>query len=144
MRESAHLQGNTDQQFAESVTRLKQYFEPWEGTVPREVIGGFLALLGDYWELLNLSDDYLGNRTVDGYRQLLDWEVMPFSSAVGANEDIHTTMSKQRFLVEVVEGETIEVTNLLGAPFNARIEQEDFDTLFIGSQTTYVGNSFRE
>ena len=133
LRESANLQGSADQQFVESVTRLKQYFEPWEGTVRREVIGGLLALLGDYWELLKLSEGYLGNRTVDGYRQLLDWEVMPFSSAVGANEDIHTTMSKQRFLVEVVEGETIEVTNLLGAPFNARIEQQDFDTLFIGS-----------
>ena len=133
LRELAHPQGNMAQQLAEGATRLKQYFETWEGTVPREVIGGFLSLLGDYWELLNLSDDYLGNRTVDGYRQLLDWEVMPFSSAVGANEDIHTTMSKQRFLVEVVEGQTIEVTNLLGSPFNARVEQQDFDTLFIGS-----------
>ena len=133
LRELAHPQGNMAQQLAEGATRLKQYFETWEGTVPREVIGGFLSLLGDYWELLNLSDDYLGNRTVDGYRQLLDWEVMPFSSAVGANEDIHTTMSKQRFLVEVVEGQTIEGTNLLGSPFNARVEQQDFDTLFIGS-----------
>ena len=133
LHESQHLQGNAAEQFAESVTRLKQYFDTWEGTVPREVIGGFLSLLGGHWELLKLSEGYLGNRTVDGYRQLLDWEVMPFSSAVGANEDIHTTMSKQRFLVEVVEGETIEVTNLLGAPFNARIEQKDFDTLFIGS-----------
>ena len=133
LRELAHPQGNMAQQLAEGATRLKQYFETWEGTVPREVIGGFLSLLGDYWELLNLSKDYLGNRTVDVYRQKLDWEVPSSASTVGADEDIHTTMSKQRFLVEVVEGQTIEVTNLLGSLFNARVEQQDFDTLFIGS-----------
>ena len=133
LRESANLQGSADQQFVESVTRLKQYFEPWEGTVRREVIGGLLALLGNHGELLNLSDDYLGNRTVDGYRERLDWKVTPSVSAAGANEDIHTAMHKQRFLVEVVEGKTIEVTNLLGSPFNARVEQEGFETLFIGS-----------
>ena len=133
LRESANLQGSADQQFVESVTRLKQYFEPWEGTVRREVIGGLLALLGNHSELLKLSDDYLGNHTREAYRKRIDGKVTAAASAVGANEDIHTAMHKQRFLVEVVEGETIEVTNLLGSPFNARIEQENFDTLFIGS-----------
>ena len=113
-----------------------------------EVVGGFLALLGNHSQLLALSDQqYLGNRTVDGFREQLDWEILQSRYMVGANEDIHETMRRQRFLVEVDEGHTIIVTNLLGSLFHARIEQEEFDSLFVGSaneQFRYVtGMNYR-
>ena len=134
-RASQPLEGNEDQQFGESAVRLEQYFNAWEGAVISEVIGGFLSLLGNDRRLRELSGQYLGNRTVEGFRDQLnrDWEVIPNSFAVGANEDIHEAMRRQRFLVEVVEGDTIEMTNLLGLSFHARIEQAVFDSLFVGS-----------
>ena len=134
-RASQPLEGNEEQQFDRSAARLKQYFDAWHGVVQDEVVGGFIALLGNHSQLLALSGQYLGNRTVDGFRERLnrDWNVQRGSSAVGANENIHQTMQRQRFLAEVVEGDTIEVTNLLGSPFHARIEQREFDSLFVGS-----------
>ena len=134
-REPRRLQGNQEQKFLQSAEVLKQYFQGWEGAVPGEVIGGFLSLLGNYPKLLELSEQYLGNRTVEGVRAQLDlnWEITPYSSAGGANENIHETMKKQRFLVEVFEDGTVKVTNLLGLSFHARIEQKEFDSLFVGS-----------
>ena len=134
-RASQPLEGNEEQQFDRSAARLKQYFDAWHGVVQDEVVGGFIALLGNHSQLLALSGQYLGNRTVDGFRERLnrDWNVQRGSSAVGANENIHQTMNRQRFLAEVVEGDTIEVTNLVRSPFHARIEQAEFDSLFVGS-----------
>ena len=134
-RASQPLEGNEEQQFDASAARLEEYFNAWHGVVQDEVVGGFLALLGNHSQLLALSGQYLGNRTVDGFRERLnrDWNVHRGSSAVGANENIHQTMKRQRFLADVVEGDTIEVTNLLGSPFHARVEQAEFDSLFVGS-----------
>ena len=143
---SEPLEGN-EQQFDESAARLEKYFDAWEGTLANEVIGGFLSLLGNHLKLKELSEQYLGNRTVEGFRGQLDWEILQSRYMVGANEDIHETMRRQRFLVEVDEGHTIIVTNLLGSLFHARIEQEEFDSLFVGSaneQFRYVtGMNYR-
>ena len=129
------LQGNEQQQFNESAARLEQYFDAWHGVVQDEVVGGFLALLGNHPRLFRLSAQYLGNHSVEGFRSQLDrnWEIQHASSAVGANENIHQTMTQQRFLVEVFEGPTIQLKNLMGELFNASVEQEGFDSLFIGS-----------
>ena len=144
---SQPLEGNEQQQFNESAARLEQYFNAWEGAVPSEVIGGFLSLLGNHPRLLELSEQYLGNRSYEAVRGKVDWEIAPGSSAEGANEDIHKTMCKQRFLVELVGGKTTEVTNLLGESFHARIERKRFDSLFIGSTNQQfrfqTGMSFR-
>ena len=141
------LRGNEQQQFDESAARLEQYFNAWEGAVPSEVIGGFLSLLGNHPELLKLSEQYLGIRTYEAVRGKVDWEITPESSAEGANENIHKTMRKQRFLFELDGGETTEVTNLLGALFHARIELKRFDSLFVGSTNEQFrfqhGMSFR-
>ena len=133
-RASQPLEGNEEQQFDRSAARLRQYFDAWHGVVQDEVVGGFIALLGNHSQLLALSGQYLGNRTVEGFRGQLDWEILQSRyNMVGANEDIHETMRRQRFRVEVDEGKDIEVTNLLGSPFHARIEQKEFDSLFAGS-----------
>ena len=135
---SQPLEGNEEQQFEESAARLEQYFGAWEGAIPIEVIGGFLSLLGNHPKLLRLSRNYLRNREHLGncedsyFRGRLDWETLSYSHAQGATENIHETMERQRFLVDVVEGETIQVTNLLGSPFNACIEQQDFNSLTVG------------
>lgn len=130
--ESLPPQGNAQQQLDESAELLEQYFNVWHGEVQDEVIGGFLSLLGDHPKLLRLSQHYLRNREDSYFRGRLDWETLSYSHAQGATENIHETMEKQRFLVDVVEGETIQVTNLLGSPFNACIEQQDFNSLTVG------------
>ena len=146
---SQPLEGHEQQQFNESAARLEQYFNAWEGAVPSEVIGGFLSLLGNHPELLRLSQHYLRNREHLGncedsyFRGRLDWETLSYSHAQGATENIHETMEKQRFLVDVVEGETIQVTNLLGSPFNARIEQQDFNSLTVGPMRYVPGRNYR-
>ncbi len=144
---SQPLEGNEERKFDESAVRLEQYFNAWEGAVPSEVIGGFLALLGNHSRLLKLSTQYLGVRTYEAVRGKVDWEIAPGSSAEGANEDIHQTMRKQRFLVDLVEGGTAEVTNLLRAPFHARIGLKPTNSLFVGSTNEQFhfqrGMSFR-
>ena len=134
--ESLRLHGNAEQKFAESVKCLEEYFKPWVGRVPDEVIGGFLSLLGDHQKLVELKNQYFRHRTSDIFRPQLnhDWEIIPSSRAAGATENIDKTMRKQRFLVEVVGGGTIEVTNLLGSHFRARIEENEFHTVFFGDE----------
>lgn len=132
-RVSQPLEGDEEQQFDESAARVEHYFGTWHGVMQDEVVGGFLALLGNHPRLLVLSEQYLGNRTYGAFREQLnrDWEVTSKPFAPGAKEDIHQAMKGERFLVEV-EGDTIEMTNLLGSPFHARVESEQFSNSIIG------------
>jgi len=109
-----------------SAAILKDYFAKWDPyTHNREVIGAFLALLGDFPEILELSKFYLGkNRFVDSTRDLFGWQAISASAEPWAKESINEAMKRQRFVVEIVRGETVEVLNLLGKPFQATLERK--------------------
>lgn len=112
------------------------YFQAWHGLVPRAMIGGFLSLLGDDAALVAEANRDLHPRSVKTVRNQINWEPVQGSMTVGANEDIHAMMSKQRFRVLYgQEGDMVRITNLLGEEFEARIGT-------LGS-TFFVGSVFR-
>ncbi|MDB4671563.1 hypothetical protein OAF34_05450 [Pirellulaceae bacterium] len=95
-------------------TRLRQYFEPWRDIVPNEQIGGFLSLLGDDPEIVDLASQYLGkNRTLEETRIKFG---LPEMKAGHVMEDGLTMMSKQRIVVETITDANVRVLNLLGEP----------------------------
>lgn len=125
-----------DRQLDESVRVLKDYFGEWENAVDREIVGGFLALLGDHCGVQQLADSYLGNRHIDETRALLDWKQMPGRDL--EQESLAEAMSYQRFLVKTVGGETASVPSLIGTPFKARLSgATDLRHLLVGDQEVY-------
>src|SRR5206468_3255376 len=121
-----------------SAELLRNYFDSWENVVPGELVGGLLSLLGDDKDVRRLAQHYLGQRSVENVRQLLDWR--PLDDTVlgarvgGYGEDIHDAMRKQRFVTEIVDSENVTVLNLMGRPFQAPTKKQ-FDNLLVGSST---------
>lgn len=109
------------------------YFQTWQGSVPRALIGGFLALLGDDPAILEEAQASLHPRSVRTVREQFNWEPIEGSMTVGADEDIHAMMAKQRFRVLYSEeGQPVRGRNLLGGEFEARIAALGA-SLFVGS-----------
>src|SRR5207245_20026 len=121
---------------SQSAAALEEYLAPWEAYVPREIIGGFLSVLGDDEAVLELAARYLGQRKVEDVRQLLAWTPIDMiilgRKVVGYGEDIHTAMAKQRFVVEIVSPDAVDATNLLGEPLVATASTRYHD-LLLGS-----------
>lgn len=118
---------------ASTATTLRDYFAPWQGLVPREVIGGFLSLWGDEPDVRDLAQEFLGHRwKVSTFRDAIHWKVLT-GTIIGSGEDAHEAMRQQRFLLSLhqAEQDRVLVTNLLGEPFHARIAA-DIDTLYLG------------
>lgn len=111
---------------------IVEYFSGWEGSLPRPVVGGFLALLGDDPAIRQAAQDALQPRSVEGIRDQLDWS--PLTGRIGgAGEDISTVMSKQRFRVLFGrDGASIRIPNMLGQAMSAEVSGE-VSSVFIGS-----------
>lgn len=105
----------TDQEIRESASRLDKLLARWQGLVPDECLGAFVALLGDDPEMLQLAKSYLGDRTVEGVRAQVGWRDVPGGLA-GMDETIDITMAKQRFVIEVRDVEQLTLPNLRGQP----------------------------
>ena len=144
--EIAVPKGQFESAFKDGVQRLAAYFKDWEEAIPGEVIGGLLCILGDQEDMVALAEDYLdrGNRTLDNTRDLFDWQVLP-SGRIGAGEDIYIAMSKQRFLVQITDDQTVEVPNLLGDSIDVPLDR-NFEHLFVGADLyfqTHLGAGIR-
>lgn len=112
---------------------LIEFFEPWRGRVARPAVGGFLALLGDELSVKREAEASLHPRSVKSVRESINWEPIEGSVAVGADEDIHDMMGKQRFRVVIgEEGQPIRVYNLIGEEFEACVGG-DVSSLFLGN-----------
>lgn len=113
--------------------RLKEYFSPWDGILPRGAIGGFLCVLGDDPQIVRLAEAYLENRSVGNTRESFEWKPLPVNNVrmvVGAGEDIHQAMERQRFFVEVVDSDSVEVPNVFGDVIAVSLSGR-FDTIFV-------------
>lgn len=138
--------GGFEAAFKEGTKKLATYFQDWEEAIPGEIIGGLLCLLGDQKDMVALAKDYLdrGNRTLYHTRSSFAWQILP-SGTVGEGEDIHTALSKQRFLIQVTEDQTVKVPNLLGNIIDVSLDQ-DFEHLFVGADLyfpTHLGAGIR-
>lgn len=154
-QQALFLPGVTDSdevRFRKGSIFLERYFRDWDGHIADEVIGGFLTLLGDYDGISKLAESYLerGNRTVRNTRELLEWKIISIPNGfhwpvVGADEDIHTIMSKQRFFIKIIDSERISVPNLLGQMFEVPVDSGS-GNLIIGakSKPIYIpGSGYR-
>lgn len=103
-----------ESQLEQSADVVTDYFRSWEGHVPNDVIGGFLALLGDDPRMVEVANRYLSKRSLDETRRNLRVSPSPFGRQ-------HLRMSDQWFCVAVICGDSVEATNLLGQRFEAAL-----------------------
>lgn len=111
--------------FSAGAAELGRMLAEWEAVLMdrQELIGGFLALLGDQPDIAALARRYLGNRSLEATRNdLFGWQPEEVA-AIGVNETITEVMTRQRFLLDFRSGETTEVLNLLGERFQARLAE---------------------
>ena len=149
---SADVTDSDEVRFRKGSILLERYFKDWEGHIADEVIGGFLSLLGDYDGINKLAKSYLerGNRTIKYTRELLEWKIISIPNGfhwpvVGADEDIHAIMAKQRFFINIIDSEKINLPNLLGQTFQVPLEDVS-NNLIIGakSKPIYIpGSGYR-
>ncbi|MCG3777273.1 MAG: hypothetical protein JW395_4151 [Nitrospira sp.] len=123
VNELARLPQDWEERVERAADTLGNYFDRWEGRIQPEVIGGFLSLLGEGPGLDKLVSRFLGNRTVPGTRAQLGW-VQLEGNIGGAGEDAQTVMARYRFMVDLVESDTVSLSNLLGQPFQARLGEQ--------------------
>lgn len=125
-----------NQTVRQTAEKLKTYFTPWEDLVAPETIRAFLSLLGDDESLLQLAEAYQGGHSVEWMRDSLPWRVNKRTEPDGKQcwlfgMDQHQAISRHRFIVVPVAGNTVRVLSLTGDPVDVRLD-EQFDTLLVG------------
>ena len=133
-----------------NVALLTDYLEEWTTaprSAPRELVGGLLALLGDAEPVREAAQRFLGNHELDELRKKLKWDASArfISGGVeqgGSGQDIHQTMRNLRVICKISEGNTVELTNLLGDPIEV-MQAREYDHLVLSSQDPNLGVSPR-
>ncbi len=122
---------------------LEKYFQELEPYVPHQVIGGFVALLGDSKKIRKLAGEYLEPRTLEGFRHMIQWDTLEDFEGVGANEKIREAMAKQRFRFDFHSDEkTHWVPNLFGEWFPADIS-DSYRSILIGNPAQCFVQGYR-
>lgn len=116
------------------VRTLREYFQPWRGRVPEELVGAFLCCLGDHPGIQKLAEENLGQRSIEATREAFDWPTM-LKQGTGYSETIHESMQKQRLLVRVIPGDSVEVESIARSRFRASMSQE--------TRSIFVGQTFK-
>jgi hypothetical protein len=123
----------------ESASVLAEYFKDWEDEVDREIVGGFLSLLGDDPDTRTLAESYLGNRDLSVIRELLEWRCVPDPVLEASN--VHLAMQMHHFLVKIAEGSTAAVPSLLGSTFDAPLVRDsELRNLLVDDADSYFGS----
>lgn len=122
--------------------RLRELLNHWQGQVPDECLGAFVALLGDDPGMRQLAESFLGDRSIEGVRARLNWKVIPDSRAHGMDEPVDVTMAKQRFALEVRQVDHEVVPNLRGQPRSFPIRRE-VRTWFVSRLKRFQGEAGR-
>jgi len=107
---------------------IQKYFQRWEGLLPNQVIGGFLAFLGK---------DY--NKLAHGYLQPRDLNL--FQNQI--DENIQAVMEDYQFSFHFRSGHIYQVMNLIGKWFDAQVSQT-YDNIFIGDFKSNCEITIRE
>ncbi|WP_165251991.1 sacsin N-terminal ATP-binding-like domain-containing protein [Paludisphaera soli] len=136
--------GSLDEDVQRGAVALGSYAEEWASlpSVPRELIGGLMALLGDAPALTDLARNFLGSFQAEALRENLAWDgSQPFvirgTRCGGAGISITQAMRLRRTIVELADGDRIRVSNLLGRPIEVDVRQT-FDDLLLPHD--YLGN----
>lgn len=122
--------GNIDDSLKRTGSQLKKYFRAWESSIPNELIGGFLALLGDDDAVQELAQQYLGgNRTLDQTRRKFGLFLKDKHDNV--IEDGPAMIAKQRCIVEIASSPKVSVLNIFGSPIEVDRNQSP-SSVFVG------------
>jgi hypothetical protein len=107
-----------------TVRTLENYFSAWRGYTKDELIGGFIALLGDDPRVRELARRYLGNWDLGAVRSKLN---------TTRSDDLtfQEILEQYRFIVRLEPSTTFRVENLLGDPLIVTAMSSP-DTLFAG------------
>ena len=103
---------------------LRKYFKAWEGFLPLEAAGAFIALLGDQPQMQKLAGDFLGVRwNVLRVRESLEWKYVGYTM-IGPDPKIENLMRHQRFVIRTlnpVKEQYLNVHNIFGEPIKVRV-----------------------
>lgn len=113
-----------EQRLEATEATLEEYFSAWRGYTKDELIGGFIALLGDDLRVRDLARRYLGNWDLGAVRSKLN-------TARHDGLTFQEILEQYRFVVKLEPSATFRVENLLGNPMVVAAMSNP-DTLFAG------------
>jgi hypothetical protein len=118
-----------EKKLAATEERLRSYFSKWEGLVAREVIGGFLSVLGpgEQGETEKVASEYLGQGSLEGTLDVI------VARCRSQNPDRLRNQIKGSCLACAVhEGQSVKILSVLGHEFLAHTGGK-ITTVFLGS-----------
>lgn len=105
--------------------QLLAYFEEWEPYIQnKEVLGGFLSLLGDQPDIKRQAAEYLGKRDINETREILEW--VTDAATFHAGENVGSRLQRQSFFIRIVESQTrkVSINSVTGKEFEALLQSE--------------------
>ena len=119
------------------VAVVKEYFRSWEGHLPNDVIGGFIALLGGAPEMEERASQFLGKRSLDETRHNLKITSNRIGLRSGKIEEF-------RVQVDVIDEQVATTTNLLGEQFQAPLDSSVKSLLVGFGDGSHVRTSYSD
>lgn len=117
---------------SEESVHICDYLKPWEGLVRDQILGGFLALLGNEPRIRKQAEEYLTPHTLNWCREATGWQPHRGSLASGAAETIHEVMRDMQFTIHVHRGETLRVQSIIGDLFDfPKVQGNELENLFL-------------
>lgn len=114
-----------EQDLRSGAKQLLAYFAEWEPYIQnKEVLGGFLSLLGDQFDIKRQAGEYLGKREIKETREILEWRTD--ASTFHSGEDVSGRLQRQSFIIRIVETQTTKVVinSISGKEFEATLQSE--------------------
>jgi len=122
-----------DRRIELGIDALEAQVRSWskaQGTPP-QIIGGFVAFLGDHPRIRQLAEEYLEHMRIDAVRETLEWSKLLKGNVPYVRGDVHGMMMDQEFVFEVTASKTVPVLNLLGQRVERAISKS-FEHLLLG------------
>lgn len=114
--------------------QLREYVDGLDA--PPATVGGMLAMLGNARELVDLAEERLRPRTVEGVRADVPWEVIPGSTTTGADKRLDELAENVRIAVTIRAPEKISAANLLGDRVELPVANHP-ESLLLGNPETF-------
>lgn len=131
--DDAGIVHDLDRRIELGIDALEDHVRRWSRAqdTPREVIGGFVAFLGDHPRIRQLAENYLGHMRIDAVRETLKWSNLLKGNLAYDRGGVREMMEDHEFVFEMPASKTITVLNLLGQSV-ARPISDSYKHLVLG------------